>query len=66
MVQYIFTTEICSKSFNFTAFDELRCQFDIISQNQNFHRQHDHQHKILMHDRLMTNILFFKAHTLGK
>ena len=36
MVQCVFTTETCSKNFNFAVFDEFRCQFDIILQNQNF------------------------------
>ena len=60
MVQCIFITEICSKNLNFTVFDEFLCQFDIILQNQNVHRQHDHQHKILKHDRLMSDILLSK------
>ena len=56
MVQYIFTTEICSKNFNSAVFDEFRCQFDIILQNQNVHRQHDPQHKKLMQDRRKSDI----------
>ena len=60
MVQCIFTTEICSKSFNFAVFDEFRCQFDIILQNQNFHRQHDHQHKKLALFKRKSDILLSK------
>ena len=60
MVQCIFTTEICFKNFNFAVFDEFRCQFDIILQNQNFHRQHDHQHKKLALFKRKSDILLSK------
>ena len=60
MVQCIFTSEICSKNFNFAVFDEFRCQFDIILQNQNFHRQHDHQHKKLARGKRKSDILLSK------
>ena len=60
MVQCIFITEICSKNFNFAVFDEFRCQFDIILQNQNFHRQHDHQHKKLALFKRKSDILLSK------
>ena len=60
MVQCIFITEICSKIFIFAVFNEILCQFDIILQNQNFHRQHDHQHKKLARGNRKSDILLSK------
>ena len=56
----MFTTEICSRNFNFIVFNEFPCQFDIILQNQNFHRQHDHQHKKLSRGKRKSDILLSK------
>ena len=60
MVQCIFITEICSKSFTFNVFNEILYQFDIIFKYQNLHRQHDHQHKKLSRGKRKSDILLSK------